>query len=327
MKKKITVKFVDFSSNNIPNIIINILRKYYEVIVEDKQPEYLFYSVFGHDNLKYEDSIRIFWTGENVIPDFNICDYAIGFAKIEFEDRYKRVPLYYFYKEDYKKAMVKNDYVDTSLLNRKFCNYIYSNGNADPSRDYFFKELSKYKNVDSGGRHLNNIGESIDDKLDFQSKYKFSIAFENSSANGYVTEKILQAFAARTIPIYWGDSNISDDFNTKAFINCHDYDSFDDVIQKIIEIDNDDDEYIKMMMEPFKVGEYSEEPLWEFESFLHEIIDRPLENCRRRAEYVWPRIYFNQMRELYIAKDAMDNKMHNTNGGLMRKIISKQWHK
>lgn len=35
-------------------------------------------------------------------------------------------------------------------------------------------------------------------------RYKFTIAFENQSYPGYVTEKIADALMAGTVPIYWG---------------------------------------------------------------------------------------------------------------------------
>ena len=39
---------------------------------------------------------------------------------------------------------------------------MYSNNiNSDPVRDLFFRQLSKYRKVDSGGRHLNNIGGPV----------------------------------------------------------------------------------------------------------------------------------------------------------------------
>lgn len=39
--------------------------------------------------------IRIFYPPpENLVPDFNICDYAIGFHYLDFEDHYFRFPLY-----------------------------------------------------------------------------------------------------------------------------------------------------------------------------------------------------------------------------------------
>jgi hypothetical protein len=79
--------------------------------------------------------------------------------------------------------------------------------------------------------------------------YKFTIAFENTYQVGYTTEKLWQPFLANSIPIYCGDPNVTRDFNPKAFINCNDYDNFDDVIKRVIELDSDDELYMQMLRE------------------------------------------------------------------------------
>ena len=72
------------------------------------------------------------------------------------------------------------------------------------------------------------------------SKSKFTIAFENESHPGYATEKIIEPLIQGSIPIYWGDTTIAQDFNPDCFINVHDYDSFEDVIKEVIKIDTDE---------------------------------------------------------------------------------------
>lgn len=42
------------------------------------------------------------------------------------------------------------------------------------------------------------------------------------------------------MPIYWGNPDIEKDFNGAAFINCHRFDNFDQVVEKVIELDNND---------------------------------------------------------------------------------------
>lgn len=154
------------------------------------------------------DGIRIFATGENVRADFNYCDYAIGFDYMQFEDRYLRYPLY-LHEECMRE--ISNRHITAESLNSKtrFCTFVVSNGKADEKRIQFFNLLNTYKRVDSGGRYKNNIGKRIKDKLAFLKEGKFNIAFENSSTNGYVTEKLIHAFAAKSIPIYWGDKTIT----------------------------------------------------------------------------------------------------------------------
>lgn len=58
----------------------------------------------------------------------------------------------------------------------------------------------------------------IDDKKPTVEPYMFSIAVENSQHNGYYTEKIVDCFIAKTIPIYWGCPNIGNYFNREGII-------------------------------------------------------------------------------------------------------------
>ena len=123
-----------------------------------------------------------------------------------------------------------------------------------------------YKKVDFGGRWRNNIGGAIGDRYnDFRTSkyhwlkdYKFHICFENSSYPGYVTEKLIQAFRAKCVPIYWGDPTLCDEkyaeyrpvFNPKAFINVHNFDSLDFVVKEVERLDNDPQAFLAMLKEP-----------------------------------------------------------------------------
>lgn len=213
--KSISIHFCDFGDmQGIANKLTDMLKAHFEVILDSKNPQYLFYSVFGSEHIYY-NCVRIFYTGENISPNFNFCDYAIGFEHINFLDRYLRYPLYLFYKEDYKRARHKHEHITRQVLESKqrFCNFIVSNARADSYREEVFYALCAYKRVDSGGRYLNNIGKCVSDKFAFQSQCRFSLCFENSSTPGYLTEKLIQAAGAKSIPIYWGDTYLSGDIN------------------------------------------------------------------------------------------------------------------
>ncbi len=279
--EKLKVNFVDFWSgfDKVNNDFYRILSEKYEIEISDK-PDYLFYSVFGYEHTKY-DCVRIFFTGECIAPDFNICDYAIGFDNITFGDRYIRVPLYrlFQYKKDFEKALNKHLISDEEIKNKKaFCNFVYSNCSAQKSRENFFELLNSYKKVDSGGRYLNNIGGPVADKYEFQKQYKFSIAFENCCHIGYTTEKIVQAFSAGTVPIYFGNSEISKEFNSEAFINVHNFSSMEEVIKKIEEIDSNDELFCKMLRAPIG-GSMDESDL---KNFLFNIVSQPYNKAHRR---------------------------------------------
>lgn len=249
--KKIKINFVDFWHPDTheaikENPLYKLLAKKFEMELTD-QPDFLIYSWAGIQHLKY-NCVRVYYTGENIRPDFNVCDYAFSFD-YPVTDRNYRLPLYKLYDE-YPLLFDRHN-EDLANEKRKFCNFVYSNTKAK-ERIEFLHKLQKYKPVDSGGKSMNNIGYYVGDKIEFLKQYKFTIAFENSSYPGYTTEKIAHAFAANTIPIYWGNPLVSKDFNPKSFINCHDYDSFDAVIDRVIEIDNNDNLYRSYLLEsPF----------------------------------------------------------------------------
>ena len=82
--------------------------------------------------------------------------------------------------------------------------------------------------------HLKIAGTwQSNDLIEAYKKYKFVFAIENKKVDGYVTEKIMNAFHAGCIPIYWGSSNINDLFNKKAYINLNDFNSMDDCVDYV----------------------------------------------------------------------------------------------
>ena len=282
---------VDFDINWDPenNFIVNILKKYYDIVISN-DPEYLFYSCFGYEWTKY-DCIRIFLIGENIRPDFNCCDYAIGFDYMKYEDRYLRYPLYMIYTQDYRLASQKH-IVEKGFLETKtnFCSFVYSNPNSQSPRDELFKVLSQYRQVDAGGKCFNNIGYTVNNKVEWQNKYKFSFAFENSKYNGYTTEKIIQAFASRTIPLYWGNERIVEEFNPKSFVNCNDK-SIEEVVDIVKNIDKNDEEYLNIIRQPIFVDGKCPQNINEeiALSFVRHIFDQDYCEAKRRSSYFWTR--------------------------------------
>jgi hypothetical protein len=78
-------------------------------------------------------------------------------------------------------------------------------------------------------------------------RYRFSVAIENSRSPGYFTEKILDCFLTRTVPIYWGDPTIGEAFDARGIVWCRtegeidaavrglspeDYDAFAEAIEE-----------------------------------------------------------------------------------------------
>ena len=300
MKRHIRIKFVDFWDDFVPeaNLFYQILAEHYEVELSD-DPEYLFCSVFGEEHLRY-DCVKIFYTGENQCPDFNLFDYALGFEHMTLGDRYMRLPIYYLnrYQKDFRAMQEKH--VKPVPEKTGFCSFVVSNNNASEVRELFYNHLSTYKPISSGGRYKNNVGGPVPDKIAFEQRHKFSISFENSSYPGYCTEKLVQSFAAQTVPIYWGDPTIAATFNEEAFINCNNYASWDEVLEAVKRVDSDDELYARMLAAPaLKHPERDsiEAKLQQLSDFLCHIFDQePAQACRYNRIY-WGHRYVKRIRQ------------------------------
>ena len=242
------INFSDFWSdfNKEDNLFINLLRQKYDVIISNK-PDILIYSVYSKFFYKY-NCIRILFTAENVRPNFRECDFSISFDHDTYNGKNYRFPLFLFTPPRYYQRNF--DASDAFKAKNKFCSFIVSNSNCRERND-FFELLSKYKKVDSGGKYKNNLGYIVKDKSELLVNYKFNVAFENEIYPGYTTEKIIQPIMNNCIPIYWGNPKISEDFNPQSFINVLDYHSFEEVIEWVKELDNNDELYKKMLSEPF----------------------------------------------------------------------------
>jgi len=232
------------------SFLYGLLDKAFEIEITDKNPDAVIYSCFGFEHLKYSCP-RIYYTGENKRPNFNHCDYAFSFD-YPVNERNFRLPVYRLYTE-YPQLFEARDPDKVIAEDRKFCSFVNSNAKAKERID-LFDQLSKYRQVDSGGKVRNNVGGRVPDKVKFISDYKFNIAFENSSHPGYATEKLMEALVTNTIPIYWGDPKIGNDFNTKAFINYHDFESMDAVIEHVKKVDQDEGLYRQYLSEPLLVA-------------------------------------------------------------------------
>lgn len=296
--KKIHIKFLEFSDTDhitpgtYAYFLYSILTKYFEVEISNT-PDYVFFLESSDEHLKYS-CVKIFCTGENVSPNFNFCDYAIGFDWMDFGDRYYRFPIYLnsvFYRKDELKQADGVDWTSLPPLSKEglaskteFCSFVYSNYRGEKTRRELFDVLSTYKTVNAGGVFLNNTGGPVANKLDFESKHKFSIACENSSRSGYTTEKIIGSFMANTIPIYWGDPDVVKQFNPKRFINCHEYRNFDEVLNRVKEIDADDSLFLSIINEPISIPEYNfSEVRSGLEIFLKNIFDQPILQAKRAS--------------------------------------------
>jgi hypothetical protein len=249
MKPKLRINFEDFwkSFKKTDNYFYHLLSREYDVEICEN-PDFLIHSKFGKRHRNYK-CVTIFFTGENRRPDLNKYDYAFTFDYLD-DPRHYRLPLYVFYGDP--QVLVRTADFDVEAVLREktgFCSFVVSNVDSK-FRIRFFDQLSKYKTVSSGGRVRNNVGGRVANKAAFVRQHKFNIAFENGSYPGYTTEKIFEPMLVNTIPIYWGNELVHRDFNPKSFVNYFDHGSLDSLVERVIEIDRDDDLFRQYLTQP-----------------------------------------------------------------------------
>lgn len=113
-------------------------------------------------------------------------------------------------------------------------------------------ELMKHVQVHSYGKQLTNRGLKNDcgrkTKWDLMANYKFNIAFENSIAPDYVTEKFYDSLIVGSVPVYMGAPNI--DALSPAdhcFINVADYSGPKELAEYLLVLDQDEARYQEYM--------------------------------------------------------------------------------
>ena len=269
----IKVAFVDFWDGFDPkrNFFTGLFSTVTSIeVVSPSECDVLVFSCFGIENRSFMDKKRIFYTGENLRPNYDShytdhrglrvgkCDYSFTF---DFSDdpRNVRIPLWmlqidWFSAKGYGNPQFVMPYSqlnDNHLINRErteFCAFVFNS--TAPHRYEMVEELSKYKKVDCFGKPHQNWFYGEDNKLATISKYKFNICFENSIHPGYYTEKPIQAKYAGCVPVYWSDAKMAHDFNPEAFLNLSDFDGVKQLCERIIELDNDPVQYEALRKQP-----------------------------------------------------------------------------
>jgi FkbM family methyltransferase len=271
---KMTVAFCDwwekeycggyFELNN--NFFTNLLREYcnsheIKIINPSENPDILFYSIFGFSHENYTAGRKIFFSGEPY-PQRDDAHFNMTFDENSFNNT--RVPLWlcYFDKSILEECNKRKNSQNIIPSREKFCSFIASGPGLANNRKEFIEKLSKYKQVDCGGSYLNNIGYTVplgvncSGKIEHNNNYKFAMAFENTIYKGYVTEKICDVFKSNCLPIYWGHPDVVKDYNPKTFINANDFANFDELVDYIIKVDNDEELYKSFFKEQIIT------PLW-----------------------------------------------------------------
>jgi hypothetical protein len=126
----------------------------------------------------------------------------------------------------------------TLSLNKKDeISYIMSSKNFAPGHRFRHEIWDKYSDLkDINGlttRFVKTGPFWLPNKNELFENAKFHIVVENLITNSYITEKIVDCFLSKTVPIYWGCSNIGEFFNTDGILQFNNLHELDEQLNKV----------------------------------------------------------------------------------------------
>jgi len=238
----IRIAFADFWPKwKVENFISPILERYFEVVYDQENPDVLFHSVFNNMSSSLDYSCKkVLVLVENWRPSMFGSNYSISMDPTAGSNF--RLPLWQIYwllNPELKDRLFERKKIDEF---ERFCAFTISNP-SNYLRQFHFEIISQYKKVHAYGKiGRNDSGlkratrgkywRDAKDKFFLAHPHKFMMAYENTSTEYYCTEKLMDAFLAGSLPIYWGDPRVSEDWNQKAFINVQSHVDWFDQIKK-----------------------------------------------------------------------------------------------
>ena len=120
-----------------------------------------------------------------------------------------------------------NNYEDLKKENK--VSIIASSKNFTEGHQLRHKVIDKFKDIEVFGYGYN----PVENKEDSLSKYMYSITIENCRQPGYWTEKIVDCFATKTIPIFWGDDAVSDFFDPEGIIYFNSQEELGEILEDL----------------------------------------------------------------------------------------------
>lgn len=301
-KSNLSINFVDFwpSFHKKDNYFYHLLSQDYNVKIDEENPDIIFGS-YGYEQekkiLQYHNhrSLKIYYTGEN--DGLKDLPYDACMTQHRSnESNHFRMPLWAFFTSWFGESpfvhsrdpsfLIPWSSLDKSRLDleaivdskKKFCSFVYADLTAE--RQKWFKEISTISNVDSAGHCLNNTGGRIPGrgdqiyKLAFLSDYIFSLAIENSSVNGYATEKLIHPMSSCAIPMYWGDPEIEKDINMSSIIDLRQ--SPGDVIEEVKFIMSSKKNYLDKLEKPWFKNDFTQRYTKESLVFIKNLLMKKL---------------------------------------------------
>ena len=162
-----------------------------------------------------------------------------------------------------------SDSIFNSVKKDRFCSHLYSAKTILEGHKFRHTLALEIKNkdlkVDMFGTGPNTY---LAKKSESLNRYRFSFAIENNIKNTYFTEKILDCFATKTIPIYRGAPNIGDWFDIRGIFPF-------ETIGEAVEIVENADTDLYEKMKPFVEENYKKSlQFYSVDQFIYEELRR-----------------------------------------------------
>jgi len=205
---------------------------------------HLFSKVFTYNKDLITDKNYVFYTYS---IDFKLANQFKTISEIEFKSR-KLICLIagamqISKPEMQSKSLLYETYLAANYFSKYFKNEfsIYGRNLLNEKFEYFKgSRILKKMKLNSLIRLISNEkskhvkkcykGEiPALEKLVINNQFNFSICFENSSINGYITEKLFDCFFSKCVPIYFGAPNIKSYIPEDCFIDKNDFDNYNDL--------------------------------------------------------------------------------------------------
>lgn len=249
--------FTEFIKQNIDQQI--------KEVNSSQNPDILISSCFGDINniQKIKSKVKILFYGESLdrYPPYNnltllknTFDMIIGFKYTNLKDKLYRFPLWLCYYPYYNinnptdnvLTHINNNYLKNLKLNKKDA-VLISRHDRGGQRTKIYNEMIKYVDIKCPGNFKNNtknISSRSKDKIEYIKHFTYNICPENSSFEGYFTEKIFQSLEAGCIPIYWAIDYPEHEILNKQCYCFIDVNDNNDIQTKIHNVVNNKNNYI-----------------------------------------------------------------------------------
>ena len=146
-----------------------------------------------------------------------------------------------FFSGRYHRVLTHSTTLLSKLTNARFAahggSFLLPPKVGDPPKQNRISLIASSKNTTKGHRLRHQIAawskqaspdlqmfgtgyQRVEDKREAHDGYFFSVCIENSRTPGYFTEKLIDSFLCRSLPVYWGAQDITHFFDPRGMICC-----------------------------------------------------------------------------------------------------------